>query len=176
MQLIKKSKSFQKNTKYFEMHTYTFNLHEAVINESISQDWDFAIQEWEIVGTYEDHGSTCTCGKKNISEVNIIKNKFTGATLKVGSQCVKQFMNVDMFVIHANVRKIAKDITKSVNRPTLWFFYQQGVITGQEFLDYVEIFRRRTLFLHQSNFKIAINQKILDFQQQTKKEATNAIS
>ena len=151
---------------------HNFNqLKKTILRLSITEDWEEARREWEVVSTYHDPDSQCTCGKQGIAEVNIIENKWTGEQLPIGSKCVQHFLLIKMHTIHANIKKIQKDPFRSLNRDTIYFFYRLGVINEASFKFYNDIFRKRNLSVKQERWRYSINLAVLNFVNQSKKEA-----
>lgn len=74
--------------------TYYNNLIKEVLDNSESNDWEEAINEWEIEDVIEDNSlqSSCICGKENLHYLFTIKNSVNGNTLyPIGSSCIKKF-------------------------------------------------------------------------------------
>ena len=48
--------------------SYARNLIARVIDNSISDNWEDAVQEWDILDCVEDHSrsESCICGKENL--------------------------------------------------------------------------------------------------------------
>lgn len=76
-----------------------YRLTQIVINNSESQEWTNAVEEWEICDYAEDNScnSSCICGKENIKYLFTIHNKFNGNTLyPIGSSCIKKFGRAEL--------------------------------------------------------------------------------
>lgn len=79
--------------------TYFNNLIATVINASESNEWQDAVDEWEIYDCEEDEDccSTCICGKENIRYLYTIKNIYNGKMLfPIGSSCINKFGRRDL--------------------------------------------------------------------------------
>ena len=60
----------------------------ALIENSISDDWANARQEWYFNGLrYTPDKGVCICGQKHISRIVIIKNKYNNIVLEIGYNC-----------------------------------------------------------------------------------------
>ena len=67
-----------------------------ILSRSHSKDYDEAILEWSIISTIESQTpETCICGHFPITQIAVVKNKETGASVEVGSTCVSQFTAED---------------------------------------------------------------------------------
>lgn len=55
--------------------SYARNLIARVIDNSISDNWEDAVQEWDILDCVEDHSrsESCICGKENLYYLFTIK-------------------------------------------------------------------------------------------------------
>lgn len=65
-------------------------LREIVLENSQSNIWYEARQEWQLISIYYEPDSRCIC-KHVITENCVIMNKFTKAELVVGNVCIEQF-------------------------------------------------------------------------------------
>ena len=82
------------------MSNYTETLIKKVIDCSVGQTWDEAVQEWIIEDCSEDlsQSQSCVCGKEDLRYPFTIKNKKNGNTLfPIGSSCIKKFEREDLF-------------------------------------------------------------------------------
>lgn len=79
--------------------SYARNLIARVIDNSISDNWEDAVQEWDILDCVEDHSrsESCICGKENLYYLFTIKNRYNGNTLfPIGSSCIEKFGRTDL--------------------------------------------------------------------------------
>ena len=74
--------------------SYKERFIDSIVKESIAGDWSGAKHEWYYTGSYDQHGSNCLCGQ-SITEVCIIRNRFTDNHMEVGNKCVQKFMYDD---------------------------------------------------------------------------------
>lgn len=143
-----------------------FKLVEQVLNHSVSEDWDSALEEWMVIGfDYDNTGySECACGKQHISELNYVRNKYTDVELVVGSECINKFFvnhGVDLNKVHASIKRVYKNRTKSLNIAIIVSANRYGIINYSEFKFYKDIIRKRELTSAQKRWKILINEKIM---------------
>ncbi|MCP9356711.1 transcriptional regulator [Liquorilactobacillus satsumensis] len=78
---------------------YAKNFFNRVLSNSVSNNWDRAVLEWEITGSKEDDlcETSCICGKENIRYIFEITNKKNKQKLyPVGSSCIKKFKRNDL--------------------------------------------------------------------------------
>lgn len=76
------------------MSKYVENLIKKVIDNSVSNNWNDAVREWDIVDCEEDESLTesCICGKEELRYLYTIQNRYTNKTLfPIGSSCIKKF-------------------------------------------------------------------------------------
>lgn len=81
------------------MADYGFNLITEVMNNSVSDIWEEAVNEWSIVDCEldEELESRCICGKENIKYLFTITNNYNGNKLKpIGSSCINKFGRRDL--------------------------------------------------------------------------------
>lgn len=78
---------------------YTRNLIDRVIKNSLADNWDDAVQEWDILDCVEDESreESCICGKEDLYFLFTIKNRYNGKTLfPIGSSCIHKFEREDL--------------------------------------------------------------------------------
>ena len=78
---------------------YYQNLIRRVLDESTTESWGIAVNEWDIVDCEEDEHCTskCVCGKEKLRYLFTIKNRETDAILyPIGSSCIKKFERNDL--------------------------------------------------------------------------------
>ena len=78
---------------------YARNLINRVIENSVSNNWDDAVQEWDILDCIEDNSreESCICGKENLYYLFTIQNRYNGKTLfPIGSSCIHKFEREDL--------------------------------------------------------------------------------
>ncbi len=80
-------------------NSYRNNLIQKVLDESESNTWDDAVQEWVIDDCEEDDElqSSCICGKEDLRYLFRIRNYINGNTLfPIGSSCIRKFNRKDL--------------------------------------------------------------------------------
>lgn len=129
---------------------------------SQATDWETARKEWALVDIIEaDEPETCLCGHYPIMEICEIRNRVTGITAEVGNVCVKRFLGVRSDLIFTAVKKIRKDIEKSLNADSIAFFKQRGLLNDWEYGFLQDTMRKRNLSFKQMEARIKINRKVL---------------
>lgn len=79
--------------------TYFKKLMQEVINNSESDNWKDAVEEWVIDDCEEDEycSEKCVCGKEDLRFLFTIKNKYNDNILfPIGSSCIKRFGRQDL--------------------------------------------------------------------------------
>lgn len=130
---------------------YRENLIKTVLNNSESNYWNYAVQEWEIIDCEEDENaeSSCICGKENLRYLYTIKNTLNGKILfPIGSSCIKKFNRTDlnattslqegMFkLLHAiKDNQFISLSTELFSRKILKTLYDAGAFKASKFNDY----------------------------------------
>ena len=80
-------------------NSYYRNLMMTVIRCSESDNWQDAVEEWDIDDCEEDLScsSECVCGKENIKYLYTIRNRYNGRILfPIGSSCINKFERSDL--------------------------------------------------------------------------------
>ncbi|MBO9421665.1 MULTISPECIES: hypothetical protein [Stappiaceae] len=142
---------------------YNFaQLKKAILAMSRATDWEVAKKEWKLVGISEaSEPETCLCGHFPIVELCTISNNTTERTVDVGNVCVKRFLGFRSDLIFASLKRIRKDITKSVGSDATAFFYQSGIINDWEYGFQQNTMRKRNLSPAQLATRRKINEKII---------------
>lgn len=128
------------------MNNKHWKLIQAVLKASISEDWDSALQEWSVIGhdyTYGD--GECACGKQHISELNYVKNRFTGIELIIGSECINKFFDVNVKSIHSSLKRVLEDDTKSLSMDLICKAYEENIISRWQYAFYCDINKKKLI-------------------------------
>ncbi|MBO6055961.1 MAG: hypothetical protein J6P84_03195 [Alphaproteobacteria bacterium] len=96
---------------------YKNNFLHPIICSSVSDEWESAAHEWEVIYYGEDEGNTCICGKEDIKYISGIYNRINGNELyPIGSRCINKFksekMNKDIHAYEKAFNKISNGISK----------------------------------------------------------------
>lgn len=142
---------------------YNFKqLRERILALSKAADWEVARKEWGLVGVYEsDEPETCLCGHFPIVEICEIANRATGKRTEVGNCCVRRFLGFRSDLIFTAIKRIRKDMTKSLNADAVAFFNELGLLTSWEYNFLQDTMKKRKLSAAQSRSRTQINEKIL---------------
>lgn len=142
---------------------YNFKqLKERILALSVATDWEVARKEWSLVGIHEaDEPDTCICGHFPIVEICEIHNRRTNRRTEVGNHCVKRFLGLRSDLVFAAIKKIRKDISKSLNADAIAFFHDRRVINNWEYDFSQNTMSKRSLSAAQLQTRAKINQKVL---------------
>lgn len=142
---------------------YNFQqLKAAILALSRATDWEPARLEWKLVGISEaDEPETCLCGHFPIVELCSITNRVTGNSTDVGNVCVKRFLGFRSDLIFASIKRIRKDVDKSIGAEATVFFHERGVINDWEYRFQQSTHAKRNLSVKQLASRHTINRKVL---------------
>ncbi len=139
-----------------------YKLGIEIIKLSVSDNWDSAKLEWDLSHMYiSRQKESCLCGHYPIREICVLKNNKNHNETEVGNVCVSKFMGLPTSNIFTNIKKITKDITKSVNIETIKYAMSQNKIKEKDFNFYSNIMRKRNLSPPQAKWKEDINRKMV---------------
>ncbi len=142
---------------------YNFQqLKAEILARSRATDWAVAKNEWKPVGISEaDEPETCLCGHYPIIELCAIHNRVTDVTVDVGNVCVNRFLGFRSDIIFQSLKRIRKDITKSIGAEAAVFFYERQVINAWEYKFQQSTMRKRSLTGAQMATRRKINEKVI---------------
>ncbi len=142
-----------------------YKLIEKIIALSESDNWEFAKLEWDFTYAYmSEESQTCLCGRYPILEICVIKNKKNEKETEVGNCCVNKFLGINRAnMIFTSLKRVKKDISKSMSVETLKYLYDRNAINEFEYNFYSDIIRKRILSERQSDVKKHINKKLIAF-------------
>jgi hypothetical protein len=139
-----------------------FKLAREIIALSASQNWDAAKLEWFLQEIYfEDEPGVCLCGHTPIIETCVLKNKANGNIAIVGNVCVKKFMGLNSDKIFQAVKRVRKEIDKSLNAEAIEYALEKGWINSKDKSFYLDVFRKRNLSEKQLKWKKDVNSRVL---------------
>jgi hypothetical protein len=142
---------------------YNFQqLKAAILQLSRATDWEVAKREWALVGITEaEEPETCPCGHYPIIELCSIHNGTTGNSIEVGNVCVKRFLGFRSDLIFRALKRIRRDVSKSLGADATAFFYSRGTINDWEYGFQQSTMRKRNMTAAQSRTRENINRKVL---------------
>ncbi len=142
---------------------YNFQQLKAhILPLSKAATWEVAVKEWSLTGIHEaDEPETCSCGHFPIIEICSINNRVTGHSTEVGNICVKRFLGLRSDLIFTAIKRIRKDLYKSLNADAIAFFHERRVLNEWEYNFSQNTMRLRSLTPAQLGKRRDINQKIL---------------
>jgi len=139
-----------------------YRLTKEIIDRSVNKSWNIAKQEWFLFEVYEsEEPDTCLCGHFPIIEICILQNRSNGNFATVGNVCVKKFIGLPSDKIFTGVKRVRKDVQKSLNDSALRYAFEKGWLNDWEFSFYQDIMRKRVLTTRQREKKDEINVKIV---------------
>jgi hypothetical protein len=137
-------------------------LKAAILKLSKATDWETARKEWRLSNVYDsDEPDTCLCGHYPIIEICEIENTVTRARTDVGNVCIKRFLGFRSDLIFQALKRIRKDMTKSLNADAIAFFRQRGAINDWEYGFLQDTKAKRNLSEAQMRTRLNINRKVL---------------
>lgn len=138
-------------------------LRDAILALSSASEWEVARKEWSLVDVTEaDEPETCLCGHTPIIEICTIANRVIGRRAEVGNRCVKRFLGVRSDLIFTAIKRIHKDITKSLNADAIAFFNERGLFNSWQYGFLQDTMTKRQLSAAQLAKRRTINEKILN--------------
>lgn len=140
-----------------------YKLTNEILQKSQSKTWDAAKAEWVLDQIYESEDpETCLCGHFPIIEICILENKLNKNLVTVGNCCVKKFIGLPSNLIFQAVKRIRRDIKKSLNPEAIMHAYKNGWINNWEFTFSMNTCRKRVLSERQTEVRIRVNEKMLN--------------
>lgn len=137
-------------------------LRDNILKLSEASEWEVARKEWHLIDVRESQEpETCLCGHYPIIEICTILNRITRERVDVGNRCVKRFLGFNSDKIFSALKRIRKNITKSLNEDSIVFFKESEAITRWEYNFLLDTRLKRILSERQLAKRIAINEKIL---------------
>lgn len=128
----------------------------------MAKTWDEARLEWSLLEVYEtDNPETCLCGHHPIIELCILVNRRNRNHATVGNCCVKKFIGLPSDKIFQAVKRIRKDLSKSLNAEAIQHAFDRKWITTWEKEFYFDTMRKRVLTEKQHAKKLQINELVL---------------
>lgn len=142
---------------------YNFKqLRERILALSEASAWELARKEWSLVHVYQaDEPETCLCGHFPIIEICEISNRVTKKKTEIGNRCVRRFLGFRSDLIFTAIKKIQKDVTKSLNADAIAFFKERGLLNKWEYEFLQNTMKKRNLSAAQLVSRKNINEKVL---------------
>lgn len=139
-----------------------YKLTGEILARSNAAVWDTAKLEWALNHVYEaDEAETCLCGHFPIIEICELRNKVNGNGAIVGNCCVKKFIGLPSDLIFQAVKRVRKDIEKSLNAQAIQHAWEKGWINEWEYKFSLDTMRKRNLSSKQMLTRTKVNQKML---------------
>ena len=139
-----------------------YKLAKEIIELSISNTWEEAKKEWFLSTIYFSHSyENCLCGHE-IIECCVLENTLNKNRCVVGNICVNNFMGIESNLIFDAIKRVKKDISKSLNSDTIHYAYEKRWINEWEKTFYFHTLGKRKPSEKQLFKRQQINQKILN--------------
>jgi hypothetical protein len=139
-----------------------FQLTAEIIARSVAKTWDAAKLEWSLLEVYEaEEPETCLCGHFPIIELCVLSNQRNQLQATVGNCCVKRFIGLPSDKIFQGVKRIRKDLAKSLNAEAIQHAFDRRWIGEWEKKFYLDVMRKRNLTVKQAAKKLEINELVL---------------
>lgn len=140
-----------------------FQLTREILQRSESKIWSIAKQEWYLKDVYEaEEPETCLCGHSPIIEICVIKNRLNGNIVAVGNCCVKKFIGLNSDKIFESVKKVRRNVEKSLNSDAIEHAFKKGWINKWEHEFSMDTMRKRKLSVAQLHKRLEVNRKMLN--------------
>lgn len=140
-----------------------FALGRRIVALSAATTWDEARQEWDITGIDDDEEQTCLCGHNPIYQVCTLTNRLNGNTAIVGNCCVKKFECISSDSMFRSIKRVKKDIEKSLHPDVIELAREKGWINSWMRVFYIDTWRKHSgLSPKQREWRICINKTILE--------------
>lgn len=142
-----------------------FTLTEEILKLSDSKYWEQAKNEWTFEYAYNsEEFQSCLCGHYPIKNICVLKNSKNANTTEVGNCCVNKFLGLeDGNKIFTSLKRLKKDLSKSMSLEVLEFLFNKRVLSEWEHNFYLDTIRKRNLSIKQKKIRERLNQKLLDF-------------
>ena len=129
---------------------------------SEADGWGVAKLEWVLHEVYEaEEPETCLCGHFPIIELCVISNTLNGNLATVGNCCVKKFIGLPSDKIFQAVKRVRKDVSRSLNAEAISHAFARGWLSSWERDFYYNIMRKRVLTAKQALKKQEINELVM---------------
>ncbi len=133
-----------------------------ILQRSESKIWDVAKTEWILHEIYEaEEAETCLCGHYPIIELCVIQNEKNGVLATVGNCCVKKFIGLPSNLIFQALKRVRKDLSKSLNEEALKYALAHEWINDWEYKFSIDTMKKRSFSDKQMAVRIKVNEKAL---------------
>ena len=139
------------------------NLKAHILPLSVSQEFNIARTEWELVAVeISEDWDHCPCGQ-DIKEHCFIRNRLTGAETYVGNVCINRFMEMSTGSLFAGLKRIAENNAANANDDVIEYAYKNGYLFGVTEYNFLKQTKnKRILSERQLEWKRKINRRIIN--------------
>jgi len=111
-----------------------YRLFKEIIALSVAKNWEEAKKEWVLDHIYEaKEAQTCLCGHYPIIEICTIRNVKNNEHALVGNCCINKFLGLGSDKMFNSLKRIRKDITKSVSKTLIDFAHEKKILNDWEY-------------------------------------------
>lgn len=140
-----------------------FQLFKEIVKLSIEKiNFDIARKEWFKIFIYNEQDNTCLCGHHPITECIIIQNIFNNNRTIIGNCCIELILDTKFTFIFNDLKKITKNINKSLSEKGINFYFSENLINKWEYDFCLDTRLKRELSFKQLEIRKRINNKILN--------------
>lgn len=134
-----------------------------ILPMSVSQSFNIARTEWELVAVeVTEELDQCPCGQ-DIKEHCFIQNRLTGAQTYVGNVCINRFMEISTGNLFAGLKRIAKNNEANANDDVIEYAFKNGYLFNEKEYDFLKRTKnKRNLSDKQIDWKRKINRRIIN--------------
>jgi len=144
--------------------SHNFEMLKAhIIPLSVSNDFNIARTEWELVAVeVSEEWDNCPC-RQDIKEHCFIRNRLTSAETYVGNVCINRFMEISTGNLFSGLKRIAKNDGANANDDVIEYAYKNGYLFGIKEYNFLKSTKnKRNLSAKQVEWKKKINRRILN--------------
>lgn len=150
----------ERNSSRRDDHNFE-RLKAHIMPLSMAPTFEQARNEWKVIGVHiERNWDACPCGQP-IKELCFLENKITKQRTYVGNICVNRFMGIETGNLLEGLKKIMKEPSANANTDVIEYAKNNGYLFEKEYTFLIETRRKRKISAKQEQWKIRINQRIL---------------
>ena len=133
-----------------------------IITLSISQNFDAARTEWDLISVeISEETASCPCGQQ-ILEHCYIQNRLTGYKTYVGNVCINRFLRIDTGHLFDGLKRIRDNPEANANEAVIEYAQKNGYLYEKEYKFLHDTKRKRKPSGPVAAWKRKINHRILN--------------
>lgn len=142
-------------------HNYE-RLKAHIIPLSVSQDFDAARTEWDLIFVeLSEEFDSCPCGQQ-ILEHCYIRNRLSGKETYVGNVCINRFLGIDTGSLFDGLKRIRANPEANANEAVIEYAQKNGYLYEKEYNFLHDTKRKRKPSGSVLSWKRKINHRILN--------------